>query len=356
MVTENLLLHSVHPYPCKFPPQVVQMHLPEKGVVLDPYCGSGTTLLEAAYRGLDAVGIDCNPIATLISRCKLALLSESDHNDLVDTLNKLEKNLAELNFGDHHLHDFPGRDHWFESGVQAEIALVLNNAIGRFERESNKWIIMATALSSIVNTFSNQDSETRYVAVAKQFEVGDMVRAFIQKARKTLDAVVQRGPVSAACSVIDGDLRKMKELGRNCVDVVITSPPYANTMDYYLYHKQRMNVLGFDFREAQHSEIGSRYQFSSKKDTPQRWEEDYLDGMRSAMEILKPNGVAWFVIGDSQINGQLIDGGKLTVNAAQKLGLHAEIVESVPMAGKSRLFRSSFQRPNKFEHVVKLSK
>jgi len=355
VVTENLSLHSVHPYPCKFPPQIVQVHLPQKGVVLDPYCGSGTTLLEAAHRGLDVVGIDCNPIATLISRCKLAELSAKDQTDLGSLLTELEVAVVRSDFGTDQLHDFSGRDHWFSEKVQTEVAFVLNS-IARFERNSNPWTVMATSLSAIVNTFSNQDSETRYVAVSKEFQVGDLVRTFVQKARKTVDAIIQRGPLSGFRTVIDGDLRTTTALIANSVDVVITSPPYANTMDYYLYHKQRMNVLNYDFKEVQHSEIGSRYQFSSRKDDPLKWEEDYLSGMKSTVETLKSNGIAWFVIGDSQINGKHIDGGRLTINTAEKLGLYAEIVESVPMAGKSRLFRSSFQRPNKFEHVVKICK
>jgi len=86
------------------------------------------------------------------------------------------------------------------------------------------------------------------------------------------------------------------------------------------------------------------------------WNKDYLDGMSAIMNVVKPNGNAIFVIGDSQIAGQLIDGASLTVESAKNLGLDAEVLESVPMAGKSRTFRASYQSPNKMEHVVRIRK
>ena len=68
-------LHSIHPYPAKFIPQIprrlIELLTPDSnGVVFDPFCGSGTTLLEAQAAGYAAIGVDLNPIATLIARVK----------------------------------------------------------------------------------------------------------------------------------------------------------------------------------------------------------------------------------------------------------------------------------------------
>jgi site-specific DNA-methyltransferase (cytosine-N4-specific) len=117
-----------------------------------------------------------------------------------------------------------------------------------------------------------------------------------------------------------------------------------------------MNLLGFDFKVVQNHEIGSRHEFSSKKRDISVWNRDYLSGMQEVMRVLKPKGRAIFVIGDSQVAGQLIDGAKLTLNCAKQLGLDAQVLESVPMTGKSRSFRASYQRPNKFEHIVEMRK
>ena len=66
-------LYSLHPYPAKFIPQIPRALIKDIGVaycgvVFDPFCGSGTTLIEAQSLGYSSVGIDLNPIATLISK------------------------------------------------------------------------------------------------------------------------------------------------------------------------------------------------------------------------------------------------------------------------------------------------
>ena len=65
-------LASIHPYPARFIPDIPRELISglgcDKGaVILDPFCGSGTTLLEAQRAGFESVGIDLNPIACLIS-------------------------------------------------------------------------------------------------------------------------------------------------------------------------------------------------------------------------------------------------------------------------------------------------
>jgi len=68
------LTHIYHDYPARMVPQIPRRILKllniEKGIFFDPYCGSGTTLVEAAIRGLNGVGFDINPLAKLISETK----------------------------------------------------------------------------------------------------------------------------------------------------------------------------------------------------------------------------------------------------------------------------------------------
>src|SRR4051794_11235644 len=68
------LTHGVHRYSGKFIPQIARQVitlLTQPGdIVLDPYCGSGTTLIEAYLIGRQAIGIDMNPLAVLLARTK----------------------------------------------------------------------------------------------------------------------------------------------------------------------------------------------------------------------------------------------------------------------------------------------
>ena len=73
-VTQDAL-SNIHPYPARFIPEIPRALISVLGcnencVIMDPFCGSGTTLLEAQRAGYEAVGVDLNPIACLISRVK----------------------------------------------------------------------------------------------------------------------------------------------------------------------------------------------------------------------------------------------------------------------------------------------
>jgi site-specific DNA-methyltransferase (cytosine-N4-specific) len=349
-------MHSLHPYPCKFPSAVVRKYLQDGDNLLDPFCGSGTTLLEGALQGLSVFGFDCNPIAHLIAVSKIANLSQSDFRDLNNLVSCVESAIDRNLATEYELHEFPGKHHWFDPIAQQEFAFLLDQ-LGKKEKFKNQWLVVAVTISAIAVTYSNQDSETRYVAVKKDIKHGDVLRAFLRKLLKNLDAYKERGELKGLVREVNmGDIKDGLPMPAESVFQVVTSPPYANTMDYYLYHKQRMNLLGFDFKKVQSQEIGSRHEFSSQKKSIEVWNRDYEISLSEIGRVLRPNGHGIVIIGDSQVAGQHIDGGKLTLQIARSLGLHAKILESVPMAGKSRAFRASFQRPNKFEHVVEVRK
>lgn len=352
----ELTLHNIHPYPCKFPGKVAREYLPDSGLILDPYCGSGTTLLEAGLLGFSTVGTDCNPIAVLISKCKLSNPSLKDFQLLNKVIDGLEKYLyepEELNF---ELIDFEGKDHWFTKQVQAEIGAI-HSKIKNLKEDCPASLIAKTTLSAIINKISNQDSETRYASVDKNHKPGYAIDYFIKKLKKNLNSFRERGQLAYESSQIFlTDIKQKIPLSDGVVDCIITSPPYANTMDYYLYHKQRMNILGFSFKTVLDAEIGSRHEFSSKRAPIEKWDADYLSAMTEMSRVMRRGANAIFVIGDSQIAGNLISGADTTEKAAKKLGLKFMLLESTPMAGRSRSFSSAFQRPNKFEHIIKLTK
>ena len=345
-------IHSIHPYPCKFPPQSVIADLEPGKVFLDPFCGSGTAVLEARRSGMSAWGIDCNPIATLISRVKVAHLSDRTNEKLDSMVERLAA--TDVETSGRELHNFAGRDHWFSCGSQTGIAAILGE-LTLIADDETAWDVGAVALSAIVNRVSNQDSETRYARVPRIFSATDVVRIFLEKLAQVRNALEGRGALPPGdVGVITADLLTGVEIPSNSVDVVFTSPPYANTMDYYLYHKQRMNILGYDFKQTQAHEIGSRHEFSSRKSPVDKWADEYASALSQIRMLLKPEGRAFVVIGDSQIAGKLVDAFQLTQRLASDLDFKVQLIASEEMAGRSRTFNAKFQRPNKREHVILL--
>ena len=345
-------IHAIHPYPCKFPAAAVAPYLERDGdVILDPFCGSGTALYEAALNGWpQVIGFDSNPIATLITRVKL--MPPAPHFFAAADSLLADLTLTALPRVQPATLDFEGSAHWFDPIALSELSYIVAWIRAQQRADVRDWL--SIALSRIINRVSRQESETRYVAVDKGTVRGETLHRFVDSCASTAKQLRERDSFWSQTQVECADVRTHLPLADSSVDKIVTSPPYANSMDYYLYHKQRMNVLGYDFKAAQRTEIGSRHEYSSLKATAEKWNRDYAAVLAEFRRVLRPGGTAIVIIGDSQIAGERVDAALLTKTLAARLNLHADVLASTPLSGRSRSFSRGFQRPNKVEHVIRL--
>jgi site-specific DNA-methyltransferase (cytosine-N4-specific) len=299
-------IEAIHPYPAKFigdlPGALLEaLPCPENTVVFDPFAGSGTTLIEAQRRGLPSVGVDLNPIACLIARVKTAPLPAGVAEKAWEVSLAAGRNKSPLRW------DIPNIDHWFKECVQKSVAALLSEINDL--REERLRDALRLALSSILVRVSNQDSDTRYAAVEKDVTEKDVFSDFVKSAKKLEKALRARDWNLPAAKVIEantltfeaGDLE-----GR--VGVVVTSPPYPNAYEYWLYHKYRMWWLGFDPLAVKELEIGARAHFFKRI---HHTEAHFWDQMRITFNLLDrvlvKSGYCCFVIGRSKIHGRIVD-------------------------------------------------
>ena len=117
----------LHPYPARFidalPRQLISIiGCPENTIVFDPFCGSGTTLIEAQRAGIQSVGVDLNPIACLISRVKTTPLEDG----FLDVAKRVHDTAYELFTNDYvTIPGIPNLDHWFKVGVQKALSALM---------------------------------------------------------------------------------------------------------------------------------------------------------------------------------------------------------------------------------------
>jgi DNA modification methylase len=307
--------HGLHPYPAKYIPQlpnlIIREHTNERNTVFDPFCGSGTTLLEAAMLGRKSIGVDSNPVAALISRAKTTALRESQFQELTQLAdwspNSVKNRVRRI------IPRGPGIDleHWFS----AEAIKVLGAIRFRIDQIQDQRVrdTAACAFSRVVVWASNQESETRYAAVEKDRDPDQIADFFQRKLTSTveqvrgisqLDRLVRNRP-----NVICSDVRSAATLlgPEPTSDLVVTSPPYPNSFDYYLYHKWRMVWLGFDVGNVMRAEIGSRREHSSGKQPIDAYILKMRDAINSIAGVLKPAKLAYFFVGDAVIGGKFID-------------------------------------------------
>jgi site-specific DNA-methyltransferase (cytosine-N4-specific) len=315
---------SIHPYPAKFipliPKHLIELFYPGGGSkILDPFCGSGTTLLEALNAGIDSVGIDLHPLATLIAKVKTTFVK--------DDLLKLGATVT------HHaqgrilrkgvlLPEIPNVDHWFPKNIQIALAALITEI--NLIKDSDISDALKVAFSSIVVRVSNQDSDTRYAAIKKKV-TQEAVWNYFERAVKNIWTVISDigdGPPGAKpkVKILTKDLLRVEpyEVG-NRIGLVITSPPYPNAYEYWLYHKYRMYWLGMNPIAVREREIGARPHYFKKN--PQT-EEDFERQMNRCFWLLSnvmiPNSYACFVMGRSIIHGRYIDNEALLERAASQ--------------------------------------
>jgi site-specific DNA-methyltransferase (cytosine-N4-specific) len=165
------LTHSLHPYPAKFPPQLPKSILKKfanKGqTVLDPFCGSGTTLVEARLLGYNAIGVDVNGLSSLLSKVKATPLSEQEHKSIKSFLSKIKKEISswETKRPEIKIKKIEGIEHWFQKNVSEELTHILN-LINKID-DVNVRDFFKIVVSSIIVRVSNQESDTRFAAKNK---------------------------------------------------------------------------------------------------------------------------------------------------------------------------------------------
>lgn len=339
----SYLTHSIHPYPAKFIPQIpntlIQALSSYGETILDPFCGSGTTLVEARRLGRYAVGVDANPLACLISQAKANCISESEVESLRELVVEVDQLAQQTFIGRLPLFpdlpvfpktinrpSFEGINDWFDEHVIDELAFLKEKCLA-LASESARRLALVT-FSSIVVTVSRQDSDTRYVRREKQIKPGDTLqlfsRALAQAAQTALEFSREVETKLTTC-VYEANVLNAPDIG--LVDLVVCSPPYPNAYSYHLYHRTRMLWLDMDQPQFKRQEIGSHRKYSSKganAATVDTFRAELHTILSWLKHHLRPYRHACFVIGDSTLKGEIVKNDELLIEVAREVGFQTE--------------------------------
>lgn len=344
-------IHSIHPYPAKFiqdiPSNLMEtLPIPEGTAIFDPFCGSGATLVEAQKRGIPSVGVDLNPIACLLSKVKTSNLP----NDYMEVANscivKAQRNK------DFTIPKIPNLDHWFKIPVQEAVASLLHE-INKIENTRISEGLML-GLSSILVRVSNQESNTRYAAIDKNIQRAD-VYTYFRDACKNISLNVPKENIKLPdVQIINKSIMETKAKDIDFpIGLLITSPPYPNAYEYWLYHKYRMWWLGFDPIEVKEKEIGARVHFFKKNPhTKENFCEQMNTTFKLVNEVLVSKGYACFVIGRSIIKGEKIDNGKIIIDVASKYKLNHIMTIPRKISQKRKSFNLSHAKIKEEEIII----
>ncbi len=359
----SYLTHSLHPYPAKFPPKLPRTILSKFGskgqTVLDPFCGSGTTLVEARLLGFNAIGVDVNGLASLLSKVKSTPLNTDEINEVnfYISLVKNESDKWKTNRPAIRVKQISSINHWFQNNVAEELTFLVD-LVDTIDK-SNVRDFLKIVISSIIVRVSNQESDTRFAAKNKNIPNNFTFQLFILRATEYLERVYafsNQLDYDSTLKVINTDSRNLNMFADNSIDLIITSPPYANTYDYYLYHKFRKLWLNIDVDYARNNEIGSRREYSSLKKPAEQWTKDLKICFSEMHRLIRKNGLVFIIIGDSIINKQLIKIDDVINDFSQEIGFEVCNIISSNLSEHSKMFNPTFSKKGKKEHLIILKK
>lgn len=260
------LTHGFHPYTAKFIPQIprrlIKMYASNRGdKILDPFCGSGTTLVEAKLAGRPSLGVDINPLAVMISKAKVNPINDKQIEQFMSYLQELKKEDLS-NFHTLGLHFLNERD-WFRDDVLGQIEVILER-VERIE-DCDTRNFVRVGLSSILKGVSNARMDRIVPTLPRQpvyidhkhyeREVNNLTReinvfarlcAKLRRMRDRLKLLLSGAPDTENL-VFLGDARKLDELKSDFleegVQLVVTSPPYWSAFDYQKIHRLSLELF-----------------------------------------------------------------------------------------------------------------
>lgn len=366
----SYLTHAIHPYPAKYIPQIPKSLIRELAsigdTVLDPFCGSGTTLVEALRLECHATGIDANPLACLISRAKTTPLNEAEVDCLKNLVEEINCFAQQTFMGTLPLFPdmspfpqltpspaFEGLEEWFDQPVIEELAFVKAKCLSLGSEKARQ--LALAAFSAIIVTVSRQDSDTRYVRRQKNIKRGDTLQLFSRTLAQAVQRIVELGEeVDSRFTATIHQANILEPPDIEPVDLVVCSPPYPNAYSYHLYHRTRMLWLDMDQPKFKQEEIGSHRKYSRKGSngaTADTFRGELFTILSWLSHTLKPNHYACFVIGDSTIKGQRIKNDQLLIAVAEAAGYEIAANLTRHLQASKKSFNPAIGKI-KDEHIV----
>lgn len=284
---EDKPIHDWYRFVLSFPPHLVRhyiskFNLNKQHCVLDPFCGTGTTLVECKKNGISSVGIEANPVAHLAAKTKTSWNIDCkglvEHANLIasETEKKLKNKATRL-----------------EQLCDEKYKLLITNSISPIPL--HKSICLISTLSEFHDArFANYER----LALAKQLvcsfsnlhfgpEVGvskkkktdiDVTKLWLKQVEDMANDIRWHSKKTQPSSYVYlGDSREIgKLIEPNSIDAVITSPPYPNEKDYSRTTRLESVLLGYintksDLRQCKETFLRSNTRNVYKNDCDEKW-------------------------------------------------------------------------------------
>jgi len=385
--------HDLHNYRGKFFPQLVRSlinvsSISKGSVVLDPMCGSGTTLCEAVVEGMDAIGVDLNPLSTLISTVKSSIPTI----DATDFQERTSYYLSNFKFSKINFKNIWNKDDirylslWFAPDALRDIASIISE-INEIPLSVYRDFFRVCLSNILLSVSWQKDTDLRVRKEVRPYETGTAKKYFLEEVVSQIDRIypylcVLNHKETPYIDIRHGNAVNVSAIFHdywNKVDLLVTSPPYATALPYLDTDRLNLIILGLlprkTHREVEYNMIGTREvsererleiwsaYLARKTELPSNISKlidkiakvnhgegigfrrrnlpallgkyflAMLDAMRSAHKLMKAGALGFYVVGN---NSTLVNGKKVIIPTNDflfELGAAAgwHPIEKIPM-------------------------
>ena len=364
------LTHGLHSYPAKFIPHIPRWFLRKYAgtgeIVLDPFCGSGTALVEANMLGMHALGVDINPMSPLLVRAKTETVRQPDEfsENCLDAVRRATEHPPE------YLPDIPNIEIWFLPQAREELARIfgylISNPDGLSGAERDFLLVCASAC---VRRVCNADPRISKPFISRHMRARLADNMVEQRALRVFEEVTRRflgrkmkyvrhitnlakvwGFQPGSRHLPDSDARTLDGVEDGSVDAIITSPPYANAQEYFRSVKLELYWLGLApkgrLAELNRALVGTeRLKASECVERPvigisgldeamsrvhsvdrkrahivMRYFRDMRISLEQCYRVLKPGGYLGLLVGDNVIRKVPVSTHEHMVQIAERVG------------------------------------
>jgi len=350
------ITHGYHRYPAKFIPQIVSRLIEkytQKGdLVVDPFGGCGTTIVEAKVMGRRGIAVDINPVATLITKAKKTSIE----------LDKLEKAFLKLkekieNYDENIKIELPNHeriDYWFKPEQKKKLSFLLLE-ISKIRNKDIKDFFYC-AFSNILKNCSIWLQKSNKPTRDLRKNPSDPFKTFFRQTKAMMKGnkdfyllLQEKGFLETSCEVYCTDARDIPTKN-NTVSIIVTSPPYVTSYEYADLHQ--LTALWFEYTknlsDFRRRFIGTSFHTDKKIVLNSEIAKDIIDKLekkhkKTSVEvatyfsemnqvfaemkrILKKGGKTAVVIGNTKLKGVEILNTEVFMEQLQNWGLKIEKV------------------------------
>ncbi len=363
------ITHGYHRYPAKFIPHIarelIQSYSEPNDLVIDPFCGCGTALIEAKCLGRKSIGVDINPVAHLLTTAKTTAVNPSVLLNHYAELNKSIDGYCDDTDKTREVH--PRIEYWFDDQRKQKLAFLLEHIKAIPEETSQNFFLCAFSNilknCSIWNQGSNKPTRDLEKIPAEPFAAfARHVKSMLKGNKEYYEYLEYSKNTEVFCRPFCGDAR-IVPIDDGRASLIVTSPPYVTSYEYADLHQLGALWLNFtdDIQAFRKRFIGTASNKSKTFELNSTIADDIVKTMhekckKTAAEIatyfgemnqvfcemsrvLKSGGHTCFVIGNTSLKGVAIRNAE--VFAEQQANLGFKLVDIIMREIPSKMLPST---------------